>query len=880
MLIWQELRSSGIMTLVFLVPSVLGGLVLVRSIPDASGVSGSLFAGFFATFGVAIAFGDIFADHGGRNSVPGPLRWRLPVSTWLLVATRMGTRALLILAYAALLRWALLSPHGVGPTWAAVALAVYWGLAAQLIVSMRTVVKGGDTLLIIFGGLLFITIPSGFSFGFMFINTEILSTTLLPAAVDPAALLLIPVSAFVVGCQIEKAGRRGAIVGLPEIAPLSALFAARGEQTTPFRSSRAALQWYHFRRALWLLPVLVPICWLFSSVFILFLQGTVGFRWTLLQGSVYMALSFGSMICGSFFSMRVVAGYSRDSIAAGPWRPKETSPSGSPIWRYLPISAADLAASHLHLNLRLLIPLLLSAFLLRNIPALLLGDPTAASALHYALSVETIGLREAVWYFIGPIAIVGVASWALLAADVKGIVQWSAIFLFMAGTFLKTSQAEVWVTSFALLLLWGWCLNTWRLAFRKCLVRGETAAWAFVLAALVTMLMSPTRDVLSSQTVLLALFIGALAILPYPLGLLAFDRARHEKGSVQAKSTLPPRWTGRRRGCTALALGATAVCVVWLKWPEEPPYVATWRAQGYPATLADLDAAYPPVPDDENAALYYVRAVEEVEKGRELPGLEARQEHLTQVVLPLLYTAASLDTVNSRYPVEFEELTDSTSRLEHHFFQDRLSQLAAELHTATILARRSEDAVESTLAIFALADSLAKEPLLASQIGRLKVIEEAVDAVEICLRSTLTSDQLARLQQALADAIPPDGVLARGYAGERVIDLLRKEHATPWQDGVQGAIEKLLAGDTLRKAHVIAAYGNALEVLSAGPGSPQQIVYSPLSRNERDIAEHLTVEWAEIPQREWHTRARVQAALVAVERYRISLDGREGAPNA
>lgn len=866
MLVWQELRSSGVMTLVFLVPSVLGGLIFVRSVSDASGESGSMFAIFLAAFGVAIAFVDIFADNGGQVSVPAALRWRLPVSTWLLVATRMVTRTLLLLAYAALLRWALLSPTGVGPTWAAVALGVYWGLAAQLIVSTCSVVKGGDTLLIIVGGLLFITLPAGLSFGFMFIDTEILSAVLLPAAVDPAALLLIPVSAFVVGCQIEKAGRRGTLVGLPEIAPLSALLAVRGEQTTPFRSSRAALQWYYFRRALWLLPVLVPIFWLpFSAPYVL------------LQGNVYPAVIFASMACGIACTKMVVGVYTRNSSAAVSWPPKETSPPASPAWRYLPASAADLAASHLLLSLRLLILLLLAVFLLENIPALLLGDPTAASALHYALSAQTIGLREAVWYFMGPIVVVGLASWALLSPVLEFI--WPAIYLFIASTFLQTSHAQVWVTAIVLLLTWGWCLNTWRLALRKRLVRGETAAWAFVLAALVTVLVFPARDVLSIQSVLAALFIGALAILPYPTGLLAFDRARHEKGSVQATSALPPRWTGRRRAYTALALGVTAACVVWLKWPEEPPYVATWSAQGYPATLADLDAAYPHVPDDENAALYYVRAVEEIKRGRQLASLDARQEHLEQVVLPLLYTAASLDTSNSRYPIAFEELVNGTSRHTHHLFQNQLSYLADELHIAALVANRSEDAVEATLAIFALADSLAKEPLLASQIGRLEVIEEGLDAVDVCLRSTLTPDQLARLQQALADALPEDSVLARGYAGERVIDLLRKEDATPWQDGVPGALGKLLARDTLRSAHVIAAYGNALEVLSGGPGSSQQIVYSPLSRNEHDIAEHLLDEWAELPQREWQTRARVEAARVAVERCWISLDAREGASN-
>lgn len=240
--------------------------------------------------------------------------------------------------------------------------------------------------------------------------------------------------------------------------------------------------------------------------------------------------------------------------------------------------------------------------------------------------------------------------------------------------------------------------------------------------------------------------------------------------------------------------GALVVLLLAIGRVEEGDFrkrMAALRAQGYPVTAAELDAWYVEPPEGEDAADTYEKAFEKLWAGAARPtaptpyllrsdaklpdpgvawppevlgGVEAFLSE-QQDILQLLHEGAKRD--KARYSVDFNEGTVTKvpgGRLE-----------APRLLELETLARAERGdvagAVDSLIATMRLAESLAEEPLLVSQMLRISAHGKAVDAfVRVLNRRALDKAQLERLKGEFSAAEKRD-TFYRGYAGEQAILL-------------------------------------------------------------------------------------------------------------
>jgi hypothetical protein len=216
------------------------------------------------------------------------------------------------------------------------------------------------------------------------------------------------------------------------------------------------------------------------------------------------------------------------------------------------------------------------------------------------------------------------------------------------------------------------------------------------------------------------------------------------------------------------------------------------RADGYPATCAELDAWYTIPESAENAAEVFIDSFshfetwEEKEERKLLPviglaKLPLRTEPLTEETkaliaqyiadnkeaLELLHKGASME--HSRYPVDlsrgFECLLPDISNVRDGA---RLLKLEAILHAEN---GKPEQVVDSTTSIFGLARSLSKEPLLLSQLVRIEFQRLAVSTIEHAVnRTEFTDEQLADLSKTLINVEDPCA-MTRAFVGERCMGL-------------------------------------------------------------------------------------------------------------
>jgi hypothetical protein len=231
--------------------------------------------------------------------------------------------------------------------------------------------------------------------------------------------------------------------------------------------------------------------------------------------------------------------------------------------------------------------------------------------------------------------------------------------------------------------------------------------------------------------------------------------------------------------------------IFWnLAAPDQDTRVLAIRQKGYPASLRELDAWYTQIPESQNAATVLTKAFSQ-------PGLadnsstlavlsdkslmpsrgqllddEAKAElnavlATNQALLDLLHSAATL--TNSRYPAD---LTQGFQTLLPHLAKVKGS---VQLLTAEALLEASNGDIEKALgalrAAGSVADSLAEEPLLISQLVRIAGWGIISKRTELILNgATLSDGQLSVLQALFRDAERPNA-MARGLAGERASGL-------------------------------------------------------------------------------------------------------------
>jgi hypothetical protein len=201
------------------------------------------------------------------------------------------------------------------------------------------------------------------------------------------------------------------------------------------------------------------------------------------------------------------------------------------------------------------------------------------------------------------------------------------------------------------------------------------------------------------------------------------------------------------------------------------------RHEGYPTTLAELNAWYVEPPAARNAAPLYVAAFAALTQTN-----PASPSFLTgnQKALALLHQAAG--RAQCRYPVD---LTPGfTTRLPHLVNVKVSAQLLQQEAAANAAKGRADLAQQSVLAGLSLTRSLEQEPVLISQLMRIAATDLTVTGLELTLnRKALSEEQAAALATAFQAAEDnADAALVRGLAGERCCAMAMFASPTRWHE--------------------------------------------------------------------------------------------------
>jgi hypothetical protein len=250
----------------------------------------------------------------------------------------------------------------------------------------------------------------------------------------------------------------------------------------------------------------------------------------------------------------------------------------------------------------------------------------------------------------------------------------------------------------------------------------------------------------------------------------------------------------RQSPLTFVILAVLVLLGAFITWnlaaPEQDARVLAIRQSGYPASLKELDAWYTHVPESQNAAMILTKAFSQ-------PGLADSSSTMTvlgdkswvptrghllddeskaqltavletnKTLLDLLHSAAGL--TNSRYSVD---LTQGFQTLIPHLPKTKGS---VQLLATEALLDASNGDIEKSLADLraagTVADSIAEEPLLISQLVRIGGWGIICKRTELILNgASLKDEQLAELQTLFRDAERPDSMV-RGLGGERASGL-------------------------------------------------------------------------------------------------------------
>lgn len=253
-----------------------------------------------------------------------------------------------------------------------------------------------------------------------------------------------------------------------------------------------------------------------------------------------------------------------------------------------------------------------------------------------------------------------------------------------------------------------------------------------------------------------------------------------------------PPWVRRRRkalfylGIFVLMLGIFSAYRIHFRMRVESA-LDSIRADGYPATPAELDAWYPAVPEEENAAPLYLEATVkfppmtpddqdmlpaplgryQIQRPNQ-PYPEAARELIRQVLLSnldtleLLHKAAQRPA--SRFPIDLSK-----------GFEVELPHISILRRNANLLVLAVQEAAEtgdaetvhqSLMDLLAISQSLRNEPLFISQAVRDATVWTFFEALNRALnRMSFSEDQCLSLAKAISTLECPE-CLIRALVGE------------------------------------------------------------------------------------------------------------------
>lgn len=317
-----------------------------------------------------------------------------------------------------------------------------------------------------------------------------------------------------------------------------------------------------------------------------------------------------------------------------------------------------------------------------------------------------------------------------------------------------------------------------------------------------------------------AVCLGAAALVPLPYVSLLLDTSRRRHSATPVQSPVAARTPSSPQTVLAYTFAACLVgIVIWLAWPSRPAFEKLWHRRGYPATLSELNAWYPSVPADRNMAEKYLAVIQawqprhhafifaearrvaptspsdtspksaadrllivgeaDCPSIRDVPEdiLRTTEDYwqaVTSHVAPTLNDIAQNATGESRYPVD---LTQSLwADLSH---RAGVREMSLQLMLDAFHWSRSgnpSQAIRSFDALLPLADSLAMEPLLMSQLTRIAVCNQVAKTSEHIVNTapSLSDADLRHLQETLGRVLPPtreSRILYRALIGESVVDM-------------------------------------------------------------------------------------------------------------
>lgn len=887
-LIWEEMRTGGAIAgwsvLVGVLALVAARIMDAPTVLDwrySAPVALALSVLPLALLGLLLLF-----RTGNSGALSGGMSGRvllLPLEVREIVAVILSLRALLLLAATFAMTVACRGLYeGNGPAWVLLLLIPGLYVCIQAIDWLRRpnplLAAGGFLAVLLTGAVLFAPAAAphgGFDTPFRSIGTGLLSLVVACAA------------GYGVALYAAHRCRRGARAGLslrfslPEAMPLPGVRVERG-----FRTARHALLWQFLRRDGLLFPVIfasigisVAIAYL---LFGLYKEDATEYGWAVLDWAVWPVLSLTAMIWGG---LRGGAGLQRGIRSSltdylHPMSSAEMAATriwghalvigvtwcaalllsqagyflgdGGLLWRIWrdSIAAGESSVREL-IGGRLLMPLtiLMGAWVLSAIRTRLVAWIIGVAALlatvagqGYAVAHEhppvvwmivpgaftlaaVIGLmvwgartrRSRRWIAGLWIAPVGLAVWlGAMSPHVERYLPWLGVFVVIVGA----------------LAALVWC--GWRGLIPRRHAIGCAVVWIGVAALAYPYGAGPLSGIFR-EGLLVALLAGALVVLPYPALLLDLHRRRHEtdSGIAPEDHAAPGGWGLDARGrAAAWALAAALiVAAAWLRWPAAPAYLATLRAQGVPATFADLAALYGPLPPELNAAPHYLAAVREKEKlnaarnrwrqdqlnqlsdaaetevsllyGKDSPVIdgvvgvkpdepvwtrhwEIALAHQAMVSAPIserLRAIAEAGYPHSHYPIDIG--TGPTMGLHHLArIRDLARALSFEIWMASV-EDRPADVLPDLYALGALAESLREEPIIMSQLVRIAIHGILTASVEQALnRTAFTEAQLAEMQAWLAGVVPPveeESMFARAMTGERVF-VINAVDSELWQE--------------------------------------------------------------------------------------------------
>lgn len=224
--------------------------------------------------------------------------------------------------------------------------------------------------------------------------------------------------------------------------------------------------------------------------------------------------------------------------------------------------------------------------------------------------------------------------------------------------------------------------------------------------------------------------------------------------------------------------------------------LAAIRAAGLPTSGAELNAYYPAVPDDKNAALVMTQAFalmrnfsdsrkEKIADFRIPPcgqPLTLAQKRLLSSYVKMNRAALAkareaIKLPRSRYPIDFSQGLNTRLYVRPLSELCRIAEYRALLTSAS---NQPNDVATSIIDMLGMARTLDEEPDIISQIGRGSLLNNATAILEYSLNTRAFSEiALDHLASAFG-AIQQTNLMARAFIGERAMLIPYFQSKSAW----------------------------------------------------------------------------------------------------